>query len=301
MKNISLDKIKIPQETLNLYPHHRFGWRRVIQELNNHCPNSSEATFLEPFFERVFLYNEDNHRKKIYEKHPWIAFIHEPPKQARPEYNFSLSNHIHNPDLQRCLENLKGIFTLTNYQKRYYLNLPDLKDIPISNLLYPIEYNIKWDINNFNYSALHIGNNYRKIGFFKKYNFPNFIKNNIIIGHKSCTQSVSNEEYDKLLTSSFVFQKYFDCAASTTIIECITTETPIVVNQIEPIEEYLGESYPLFYKSTDELEYFFSNKDLFINKLIEANSYLKELNSKKLFTYDKFLHDFYQSEVYHSL
>jgi hypothetical protein len=301
MKNLSLDKIQIPQETLNLYPHHRFGWRRVIQELNNHCPNSSEATFLEPFFERVFLYNEDNHRKKIYEKHPWVAFIHEPPKQARLEYNFSLSNHIQNTNLQCCLKNLKGIFTLTNYQKRHYLRLPDLKGMPISNLLYPIEYNIKWDINNFNYSALHIGSNYRNIDFFNEYTFADFIKNKILIGPDSCSRKFDDEEYDKLLTSSFVFQKYFDCAASTTIIECITTETPIIVNQIEPIEEYLGESYPLFYKSTDELGYFFSSKDIFLNKLIEANLYLKELNSKNLFTYDKFLHDFYHSQVYHSL
>jgi len=290
-------KIQIPQETLNLYPHHRFGWRRVIQELNNHCPNLSDATFLEPFFERVFLYNEDAYRAKRYKHNSWVAFFHEPPINS----SRSFKNHVDRLHNQGFLRHLKGIFTLTNFQKKHYENLPHLKGIPISNLLHPINYPIKWDINNFNYSALHIGNNYRNIGFFRRYNFPNFIKNNIIIGHKSCTQSVSNEEYDKLLTSSFVFQKYFDCAASNTIIECIATETPIIVNQIEAIEEYLGESYPLFYRSTNELDYFLSSKDVFLNKIIEANSYLKELNSKELFTYENFLHNFYNSEVYNSL
>lgn len=63
----------------------------------------------------------------------------------------------------------------------------------------------------------------------------------------------SNAEYDRLLSESVVFCEYFGAAASNTIIECIARATPIVVNRLPAIKEYLGADYPLFYDDLSDV------------------------------------------------
>lgn len=67
---------------------------------------------------------------------------------------------------------------------------------------------------------------------------------------------LSNDDYDKLLSSSVVFLKLEDAAAVNTIIECIIRNTPIIVNRLPATVEYLGADYPLFYNHINEVSKF---------------------------------------------
>ena len=57
---------------------------------------------------------------------------------------------------------------------------------------------------------------------------------------------VDNDTYLNILSNNIVFCDYIDCSASNTIIECICTNTPIIVSKLPAIIEYLGEDYPLY-------------------------------------------------------
>lgn len=100
----------------------------------------------------------------------------------------------------------------------------------------------------------------------------------------------NNFAYDKLLRSSVVYLNFYNCAASNAIVECIATSTPILVNKLPAIVEYLGEDYPLYFRDIRQASSLSRNTD----KIIQAHEYLK--NNNKLrdnLSIDKFTSIFY--------
>lgn len=80
----------------------------------------------------------------------------------------------------------------------------------------------------------------------------NYLENN----DKSVTvkEYLEDDCYDSFLVQNIVFLQLIDASACNTVIECIVRCTPIVINRINPLNpdddplvEYLGDSYPLFY------------------------------------------------------
>ena len=69
----------------------------------------------------------------------------------------------------------------------------------------------------------------------------------------------------------------FDAAANNTILECIIRNTPIIVNKLPPIIDYLGEDYPLYFKDLDEIPNLLTNK-----KILAAHNYLTKMEKKDL-------------------
>lgn len=95
--------------------------------------------------------------------------------------------------------------------------------------------------------------------------------------HQSVTMLdfVTNEAYDTLLAESIVFINLVDASACNTILECIARATPILVNPLPAVVEYLGVDYPLYYTEIDEAAYLLTKRD----KLEEAHQYLKHLDT----------------------
>ena len=69
---------------------------------------------------------------------------------------------------------------------------------------------------------------------------------------------------------------FYDAAANNTILECIVRNTPIIVNKIEGVVDYLGQDYPLYFESEDKIEDLLEE-----SKIKEAYLYLKKLDKKK--------------------
>lgn len=84
-------------------------------------------------------------------------------------------------------------------------------------------------------------------------------------------------EYDELLSKNIVFIDLFDAAANNTILECIIRNTPILVNKITPIFEYLPEDYPLYFNDLDEIPTLLTNE-----KILDAHNYLIKLDKSEL-------------------
>lgn len=85
--------------------------------------------------------------------------------------------------------------------------------------------------------------------------------------------TLSNDEYDTLLTNHIVFLDLVDVSAANTVIECIARYTPLVINRHPAVVEYLGEGYPLFYDSIAEANILVCDMD----KINEAHLYLRTM------------------------
>lgn len=107
---------------------------------------------------------------------------------------------------------------------------------------------------------------------------------------------LTNEEYDKILSQNIVFINLVDASAVNTVIECIIRATPIVVNRLPAIEEYLGVDYPLYYDNLLEAQEILNDFD----KLKAGHQYLANLDSDR-FNINYFLGQFLQSQIYRSL
>ncbi|NOT39088.1 MAG: glycosyltransferase [Alphaproteobacteria bacterium] len=59
---------------------------------------------------------------------------------------------------------------------------------------------------------------------------------------------VADNVYDELLAESAVFLQLSDATASTTVVECVARATPICVNRVGGVPEYLGPDYPLYHE-----------------------------------------------------
>ena len=214
----------------------------------------------------------------------WIAFVHRAPG-INPGSNVTGQTTLSelfdklkgDGILHKILPNCKGIFTLSNYLETFvnnYMRRCHLR-VRTETLWHPKELTVQFDIDRYlgnrDRKVAHIGKYLRDVETFKRLTVPPNYSKTIVNGN------LSDSGYEKTLTSSVVFVNLTDASASNLIVECISSSTPIIVNRIPAVEEYLGENYPLFYSSTDEL----SNniKSLLSDAAIrEAHLYLRGLD-----------------------
>jgi len=98
---------------------------------------------------------------------------------------------------------------------------------------------------------------------------------------------LSNSDYDNLFKTSIIFIELYDVSAANTIIESIVRNTPILINKLEGIVEYLGESYPFYYTDYNEARSKANNPEI----IKRTYKYLKNMD-KTFLTIEYFLHHF---------
>ena len=98
---------------------------------------------------------------------------------------------------------------------------------------------------------------------------------------------LSNNEYDNLFISSIIFIFLFDASAVNTIIEAIVRNTPILVNKIEPVVEYLGINYPFYYENMEEATIKLND----IKLIKKTHEYLKKMD-KTFLNVESFINNF---------
>lgn len=118
----------------------------------------------------------------------------------------------------------------------------------------------------------------------------NIIANQVICRHKSnkfivgmydwikealnsvtIISSIEDPDYDILLSKNIIFIKLIDASACNTIIECIVRNTPIIINKLPAVIEYLGPDYPLYYETLNDAAQLAECKE----KILLAHEYLK--------------------------
>ena len=291
---------------LNLsYGRHRSGWAFAVEALA--CLHDSRAVYLDTFIERTFIWGKN----VIPPEKEWIGIIHVPPV-VPPWFRQDTNNDaiFLLPAWQRSYQLCRGLFTLSEYHRQY---LQPKLGVPLEVLLHPMEEpEIKWSFDAF------LRNPARKIvqvGWWLRNMHAIFelppgklqkvflqVKDNTVfrkmikeerdyrIGLGLFEESMydsaeiihflPDSEYDRLIAENIVFINLYDASANNTVVECIARNTPLLVNKIPSVVEYLGPDYPFYYSSYEEAVAKAENVD----QVFATHQYLKGLTIKERMT-----------------
>ncbi|AYV81803.1 MAG: putative WcaK-like polysaccharide pyruvyl transferase [Harvfovirus sp.] len=79
----------------------------------------------------------------------------------------------------------------------------------------------------------------------------------------------STKEFDGFLRENILFMNFADSSASDIVLSCLVRGTPIVVNKLDAVMEYLGGDYPLYYDDLHHASYL-------VDKLLDPKNSLLE-------------------------
>lgn len=88
---------------------------------------------------------------------------------------------------------------------------------------------------------------------------------------------MNNAEYDALLSGNVIFLDLEDASACNTVLECMASNTPLIVNRLPALEEVLGRGYPGFYDSLEEA----SAMSCDVHRVLTMHSYLALLDKSE--------------------
>jgi hypothetical protein len=315
-------KINLSDQLKGFYGQHRSGWLYVLNLLNKlHNPR---GILLDSFIERTFCWKPGGPTSNL---EPWIGFIHVPPNVPQWFQHEQSNDYIFNTEpWKKSFPYCKGLFTLSDYHRK---NLESRLDIPVNYLIHPTEIpRVKWSWKKFNANRekkiVQVGwwlrklhtifqlptNTYKKIflrvthadvdSLMKKERDILINKGQFDDRMYETVQSITfipNKAYDQLLSENLVIINLYDSNANNTVIECIARNTPLLVNPIEPVVEYLGEDYPFYFSSLEEAAHKAEDVDL----VYQTHRYLSHHPIKEKLTGEYFLKCFVNSKIYQSI
>jgi hypothetical protein len=305
------------------YGKHRSGWGYAIMHLAPLIHYN--GIYLDTFIERTFVWQPEEIQPTL---KPWIGFIHIPPNTPDWFHSVQTNDVIFASDVwQESYPYCKGLFTLSAYHKK---NLETKLDIPINSLLHPTgipPVTWQWELfkKNPERKIVQVGwwlrklhaifelpeSEYKKI-FLNVGSDPYF--NEILAKEQSIRKEkglfkdsmydtaemvnyLPDELYDQLLTENIMFADLYDSSANNLVIECIVRATPLLINPIEPVVEYLGKDYPFYFTSYEEAVHKANDLDL----VRQTHEFLANHPIKENLTGEYFLESFKNSEIFKSL
>jgi len=315
-------KINLADEARQFYGQHRYGWRYAVESLRRfHHPRGVR---LDAFIERTFAWRSAELKPHL---EPWIGFIHIPPNIPDWFQGYQSNDKIFQSEAwKRSAPFCKGLYTLSDYHRRHLLAKTD---IPVNSLLFPTDFRVtKWSWERFlanrDKKIIQVGwwlrrihsifmlptSKYRKI--FLKVNY--FDWEELIQKERELLRQAGefrfemmltaetrtflpDHEYDRLLSANLVFLHLYDSSANNTIIECIARHTPVLVNPLEAVVEYLGPDYPFYFISLEEAAQKAADLDL----VLKTHRYLAGFPFKEKLTGEHFCASFKESEIYRAL
>lgn len=301
--------IKLDLSSCSGFKHHRSGWNFCINQLRG--LHSRSGIFVDDFIERSFSWDVDSYyegRNKYnlpYQK-DWIGFMHNPPNVPNWFDFFNSPQAILDREVfQQSLRSCRCLITLSDYLKEW---LQERIEVPVISLKHATEipeitWNPKYFISQQRIPIVQLGYWLRKMHSINKLKCtPRYHKmwlpSNYEYAHTMLTtfyktqkryrdfcfewggvqieNHIENYAFDILMAKSIVFLDLYDSSANNAVIECIARNTPILVNRIDAVVEYLGEEYPLYF---DDLRHAYQiTNDM--DKIFEAHDYLKNMDKE---------------------
>ena len=292
--------------------HQRSGWNIICQELKG--INSDKGIYLDATLENSFqwkyeLYEFNGHVPYLF---PWAGFFHNPPntpsfyEKRSKHFITGMEDNISSKQFISSIDYCVSLFTLSPYLAK---SLKDRLEVPVRAIKHPILEN---NVPMWNPEAAWrekelamLGYWYRKFSNFTKLR-TNFKKSflggrvaelkywlNLEKLHLNLNFNENDfmfhspfniPDFDDKLTKVVVFLDFWDTAFNTSVMDCISRNTPMIICKHEGVMDYLGKDYPLYFESLEEAEYLANNFD----KIVEGHKYLENMDKSDL-TLDNFL------------
>jgi len=294
---------------------HRGGWMSIMKFMeNNDLFNKNSDLVFYDVMERYFLWDKNHRCTKS-----WIGILHSTIECPHYIELADLKNLLNNLNFIKSLKLCKGIYCLSHHVSSYVKNRLKAFKIPVYTLTHPIinenykMFDFERFLQNPHKKLLQVGQQLRKMTSIYLVNIPpnyekmwltgtkNFAKCSDLLG-KECNhlnvqinknevemKYTSVEEYDQLLSNNIVIINLFDASANNTVLECIIRNTPIIVNRLPAVEEYLGKEYPLYFENLDQV-----SELLNIEMLRVGHVYLQNMDKEK-FDANYFVNNIYNT------
>lgn len=88
---------------------------------------------------------------------------------------------------------------------------------------------------------------------------------------------LTDDQYDRMLGESIVMTELYGASGSNVVVECIARGTPLLINRLTAVEEYLGKDYPLYFDSMEHAADLARSK-----KVFETHEYLRRVERSTL-------------------
>ena len=309
-----------PEAKPTTWAHQRGGWGYVIGDLVSQLSVSDGVLFVSEV--GMIAYNDT----PILE--PWVGVVHQTPVSNYPEFP-DQHRMVENESFKVSLKSCLGLYTLCSYCKdSLRALLPTDCDVPVCSIPYPSapfaeqdKFSMERFAANSDPKVLFIGEFMRNPQAFYDLQAPPTLKKVLIKASdvdfdklfdtnlkplklmvndsvELWDKQVPNEEYDKLLSENVVFLSMFDAGGCTTVVECASRGTPILINRLPAHVEFLGEDYPLFYDSLEEAAKLLADPE----QLAKGSQYLLSTESVRMKINGRyFLERLINSSIYRSL
>ena len=307
------------------FHHHRSGWTYAVAALS--ALHRAGAPFLDTFVERTFAGRWSPPATHL---RTWAGICHLPfsmpawlPEYLRAQFFGSFSRSV---SWECSLRSCAGLFALS---EAHAADLRRATGLPVCMLLHPTEVPSRqwsWDrfLANPDKKVIQVGWWLRNLHAIFLARFPGYRKVLLEVAGQhvkdyfqaeeehlfrqgafrpdlrqtvQAVPYVSNEVYDDLLSENLVFLDLYASSANNAIVECIARGTPLLVNRLPAVEEYLGSSYPLYYSSYEEAEHKAADVDL----IQQAHAHLASEPVRRRIDPRTFLRAFMRSEVFQRL
>ncbi len=282
--------------------HHRSGWKYALQCLSS--LTSAEGILFDDFVDRSFGWDPvaAPHRE------PWAGVFHKPygwPPWLGPQNNTNTPERLIGSSLFR--ESLLNLRLAIVFSRRLGDWLARKLPVPVTVASLPTEFPTRQFsaaeyIGQSSRMVIQIGYTLRNLRAIHQLPAPaGFVKARIRIRNPSADRAeqqvlrywggradrpevgevieferLSDADYDELLCKSVVFLELFDSSANNTIVECIVRNSPVVVNRLPALEEYLGAGYPLFYDRFEDAPNLLDDR-----KVLEGHRYLQSIDKSR--------------------
>ena len=313
---------------------HRYGWNYAIHALKPlHNPG---GILFDGYLENSFVWkNYQAGQTRVPYREPWIGVFHNPPNMpAWFNYSNAPQSIMAQADWKRSLECCVGLFCLSKYQADW---VKEQTGKPVSVLIHPTgEPNGQFDFDRFlsnsskkivqlgwwlrrlnaiyqlpiekdnqqGYEKVRLSNATspeaeRRIKDWeaKEKAAENLSFDDAYLENTREQSRLSDVEYDRLLTENIAFVSLHDASANNSVVECIARATPVLVNPLPAVVEYLGDDYPLYFDTLAEA----AEKVMDLALIRTAHEYLKVCKVGSKLSADYFRRSFEESEVYQLL
>lgn len=303
-----------------------FGWQQ------GHKGRRSGAELLE-FLRNPKAHNALNAEEcdVIPFREPWVGFLHNPPNipawlVSKESPAQLMASRPWRDSMEYCI----GLFTLSQYHADW---LAEATGKPVSALMHPTqtpsqEFCLEAFIDNPQKKVVQVGWWLRRLsaiyrlplpannplGYGKVRLVPDFGEGSAErleallaaeLAHEgkprlpACDNTrdvchLDNTAYDELLSRNIAFVQLYDASANNTVIECLARATPLLVNALPAVLEYLGPDYPLYYADLEEA----AALALDLGRVRAAHEYLLQCPQRALLGGEHFRQSLLESEVY---
>jgi hypothetical protein len=303
--------IKIFRESVFPESTHQHGWNEVLRLMRTHLHQQTGApAFLDDFVDISFGDNRTD--PGIPYKHPWVGIVHHPVdiQGASPNLHLkSASVMMRTPQFRESVKCCKGLVTFSpsNATRLKGVLRSIDAEVPVKALAHPTAQNVS----EFSVKRFEKHRQINCVGFWLRrlqtfaHLHTDLKKRYIFMSHRGpermahlltcCDDKIPSDcevipyldfdSYNYALSSGIGFADYYACVASNTILEHIARATPLLVNPLPSIVDYLGKEYPFYFQDMREAEDKLRNVDL----IRQTHEYLKAPKFTAMLCYARFI------------